>query len=60
MAVFQIIIDGKSVQLHCRHCGGSNMFQHNPTLLTCNKCGNTFETPSEATVVIEKVVPLHG
>lgn len=56
MAVFEYKLHGEVVPVRCASCGSRHMFQHEETLLTCNRCGHTFETPAPATTVIERVV----
>lgn len=60
MAVFEIIKGDVRIQVQCNRCGRKSMFQHEATILTCNGCGNTFETEAPATVVVETVPPLQG
>lgn len=56
MAVFQVKIDGKPIAVFCPADGNTNLFKHAPRLVTCNKCGHTFETPAEVTLLVEQVV----
>jgi hypothetical protein len=56
VARFEIKHEDCSIGICCPVDGNTDMFQHNPNLLTCNKCGHTFRTPSPATVIVEQVV----
>ncbi|MNU55805.1 hypothetical protein D3C71_448900 [compost metagenome] len=56
MARFQITSNDGTIGVCCVACGNNDMFQHNPVLLTCNKCGHTAPLPLAASVIIEQVV----
>lgn len=56
MARFKVTINQEDIPVRCNQCGSRDMFQHQPTLLTCNHCGNTFNTEAPATVEVEQVV----
>ncbi|MNM35301.1 hypothetical protein D3C81_459910 [compost metagenome] len=56
MARFQIITDNGAIGVCCAACGNYDMFQHNPVLLTCNRCGHTAPLPLAASVITEQVV----
>jgi len=56
MAAYKIELDGKVIQIACQSCGSTNLFAHTAKLLTCNKCGNTFETAIAVEFLPEEVV----
>lgn len=60
MALFKMVINGVDVHVQCNQCGRRNMFQHDARVLTCNHCGNTFETEADVVPAIEQVLPISG
>lgn len=44
----------------CPSCGNTDLFYHGHGVLTCNKDGNTFESPFEPVPLLEQVVTTYN